>query len=77
MAFYSSFALLLSVFLINAANAAHQPSVREIVKTRLIAGFKEGCNPEETSLRSLRQAVKTAYVAYQRREGKTIESAAS
>ena len=57
----------------SAVQGISQPSVREIVKNRLIAGFKEGCNPQETSLHSLQQAVRTAYVDLQRREGKKTE----
>ncbi|CDJ42339.1 hypothetical protein ETH_00018790 [Eimeria tenella] len=44
-----------------AAAAEEGPSVQEIVNSRLIAGFKDGCNPEEASLRSLGIAVRAAY----------------
>lgn len=51
-----------------------QTSLEEIVSTRLLAGFKEGCDMQATAIRNLGIAVKAAYGNLRRREGKVPES---
>ncbi|KAL8425659.1 hypothetical protein Efla_003979 [Eimeria flavescens] len=68
-----SAALLL---LLGAAERGHsvQMSVQEIVNSRLLAGFKEGCDAQATAMRDMGIAVRAAYGGLRRREGKTTES---
>ncbi|KAL8438571.1 hypothetical protein ACSSS7_000105 [Eimeria intestinalis] len=71
--FVSTAALLL---LLGAAEhgQAVQMSVQEIVKSRLMAGFKEGCDPQATAMRDLSIAVRTAYGGLRMRQGKGTEA---
>lgn len=68
--------LLLLSGAVHQGYCEEEPSVQEIVKSRIITGFKEGCDAEATAVRNLGAAVKAAYTDMRRREGKGEDTAA-
>lgn len=69
-----SAAFLLLFGAVEHGHCAEEPRVKDIVNTRILTGFKEGCDPQATEVKNLGVAVKMAYGDMRRREGRTAVS---